>query len=127
MDNDFHLHSHRRLQQSPPPAMTERHIEIRTELAASEKIRVDIGQDGVLHVLAGPITLHLDRATCEELTTTLARAMVTLARSRRPRLRLVSETTGSPCDARSATRPAPGDGVASRGSGAASDSGSEQT
>ena len=71
--------------------MSDQRIEIRTELAASKRTRVDIGQDGVLHVLAGPITLHLDRATCEELTTTLARAMVALARSRRPRLRLVAE------------------------------------
>jgi hypothetical protein len=73
--------------------MTERLIDIRTELAASPRTRVEIGQDGVLHVLAGPITLHLDRAVCEELTTTLARAMVALSReepSARPaRLRLV--------------------------------------
>jgi hypothetical protein len=74
--------------------MTDHRIEIRTELAASKTTRVDIGQDGVLHVLAGPITLHLDRATCEELTTTLARAMVALARSRRPRLRLVADSPG---------------------------------
>ena len=76
--------------------MTDRHIEIRTELAASKSTRVDIGEDGVLHVLAGPITLHLDRATCEELTTTLARAMVTLARARRPRLRLITESAAGP-------------------------------
>jgi|SRR5690349_2695053 len=73
--------------------MTERLIDIRTELAASPRTRVEIGQDGVLHVLAGPITLHLDRAVCEELTTTLARAMVALSRhepsSRPPRLRLL--------------------------------------
>lgn len=75
--------------------MTDRPVEIRTELAASERTRVDIGQDGVLHVLAGPITLHLDRATCEELTTTLARAMVVLARARRPRLHLVTQPGGS--------------------------------
>lgn len=60
--------------------MTDRLIDVRTELAASPHTRVEIGQDGVLHVLAGPITLHLDRAICEELTTTLARAMVALAR-----------------------------------------------
>lgn len=71
--------------------MSDRPIEIRTELAASKSTRVDIGEDGVLHVLAGPITLHLDRAMCEELTTTLARALVALARARRPRLRLVAQ------------------------------------
>ena len=65
--------------------MSERLIDIRTELAASARTRVEIGQDGVLHVLAGPVTLHMDRAVCEELTTTLARAMVVLARSKRER------------------------------------------
>jgi hypothetical protein len=85
--------------------MTDRWIDTRTELAASPRTRVEIGQDGVLHVLAGPITLHLERGACEELTTTLARAMVILARReparRTPRLRLlqappaVHEATGS--------------------------------
>ncbi len=78
--------------------MNERLIDIRTQLAASPRTRVEIGQDGVLHVLAGPITLHLDRAVCEELTTTLARAMVALSRikpnKRSAGLRLVS-TPGS--------------------------------
>lgn len=89
--------------------MSDQRIEIRTELAASKRTRVDIGQDGVLHVLAGPITLHLDRATCEELTTTLARAMVALARSRRPRLRLVAEPPeGFPA---ASERPVPASGA----------------
>lgn len=70
-------------------------MDIRTELAASPHARVEIGEDGVLHVLAGPITLHLDRGFCQELTTTLARAMVVLARStpkrRAPALCLVGE------------------------------------
>ena len=78
--------------------MSERLIDIRTELAASPRTRVELGQDGVLHVLAGPVTLHMDRAVCEELTTTLARAMVALARSNRerrtmPGLRLVREAS----------------------------------
>jgi hypothetical protein len=59
--------------------MSERLIDVRTPLAASSNARVELGRDGVLHVLAGPVTLHLDRARCEELTTTLARAMVALA------------------------------------------------
>lgn len=76
--------------------MSERLIDIRTELAASPRTRVEVGQDGVLHVLAGPVTLHMDRAICEELTTTLARAMVALARSqterrRAPSLRLLRD------------------------------------
>jgi hypothetical protein len=60
--------------------MNERLIDIRTELAASPRTRIEVGQDGVLHVLAGPVTLHMEREMCEELTTTLARAMVALAR-----------------------------------------------
>jgi hypothetical protein len=55
-------------------------VDVRTPLAASRNARVELGRDGVLHVLSGPVTLHMDRASCEELTTTLARAMVALAR-----------------------------------------------
>jgi hypothetical protein len=66
--------------------MSDELIDVRTTLAASRQTRVEIGSDGVLHVLAGPITLHLERAACEDLTTTLARAMVALAR-REPRQR----------------------------------------
>jgi hypothetical protein len=77
--------------------MNERLIDIRTELAASPRTRVELGQDGVLHVLAGPVTLHMEREVCEELTTTLARAMVALARrksERRPtELRVVREAS----------------------------------
>lgn len=40
--------------------MNERLIDIRTPLAASTQTRVEIGEDGVLHVLAGPVTLHLE-------------------------------------------------------------------
>ena len=73
-------------------------MDIRTQLAASARTRVEIGEDGVLHVLAGPVTLHLERAVCEELTTTLAKAMVVLARSapkrRTPELCLVREKLG---------------------------------
>ena len=59
--------------------MSDQLIDVRTTLAASRQTRVEIGNDGVLHVLAGPVTLHLDRGACEDLTTTLARAMVALA------------------------------------------------
>jgi hypothetical protein len=89
--------------------MDERLIDIRTELAASPRTRVELGQDGVLHILAGPVTLHMDRAVCEELTTTLARAMVVLARShsqRRPAgLRLVREIRTAPLDGAAAAAP----------------------
>jgi hypothetical protein len=73
--------------------MSDQLIDVRTPLAVSENVRVEAGSDGVLHVHVGPLTIHLDRDRCEELTTTLARAMVGLARaerrSRSPRLRLV--------------------------------------
>jgi hypothetical protein len=71
--------------------MSKRLIDVRTELARSPHTRVEIGEDGVLHVLAGPVTLHLDRKICEELTTTLARSLVALARAEAPSrpLRLV--------------------------------------
>jgi len=55
-------------------------VDVRVPLAASPGARVELGQDGVLHVLTGPVALSLDRAACEELATTLARAMVRLAR-----------------------------------------------
>lgn len=81
--------------------MSDELIDIRTPLAASKNARVELGRDGVLHVLAGPVTLHMDRATCEELTTTLARAMVSLAgmhpKTRPPALVLVrAEESGTP-------------------------------
>ena len=75
--------------------MSDQLIDVRTTLAASRQTRVEIGDDGVLHVLAGPVTLHLDRGACEDLTTTLARAMVTLAhqqpRRSAPQLSLVQK------------------------------------
>lgn len=61
--------------------MNEHLVDVRQPLAASEYTRIELGQDGVLHVLTGALTLHLDRARCEDLTTTLARAMVALARA----------------------------------------------
>jgi hypothetical protein len=92
--------------------MSERLIDIRTELAASPRTRVEVGQDGVLHVLAGPVTLHMDRAVCEELTTTLARAMVALARAqterrRAPSLRLLREAPRVDGDATTSSLPEP--------------------
>lgn len=59
--------------------MNDQLIDVRTPLAASKGTRVEIGRDGVLHVLAGPVTVHMDRATCEELASTLARAMIVLS------------------------------------------------
>jgi hypothetical protein len=51
-------------------------------LASSANARVELADDGVLHLHVGPLSLRLERTACEELTTTLARAMVHLARAR---------------------------------------------
>lgn len=60
-------------------------------LAAAPGYRIELAEDGVVHVHAGPVSLRLERASCETLTTTLARAMVQLARAqpRRPALALL--------------------------------------
>lgn len=71
-------------------------MDIRTVLARSENARVEVGRDGVLHVHAGPMTLHVDRAFAEELTTTLARAMVHLAKTRPKKATAVLELVRSP-------------------------------
>jgi hypothetical protein len=52
--------------------------DVRTPIAVSPSARVELGRDGTLHVLVGPVTLHVDRHLCEELATTLAVAMVRL-------------------------------------------------
>jgi hypothetical protein len=55
--------------------MSDELIDVRVVLAASPSARVERGRDGVLHVHVGPVTVHLDRGTCEELSSTLARAV----------------------------------------------------
>ena len=69
-------------------------IDVRTPLAVSENVRIELGNDGGLHVVTPALTMHLDREQCEELTTTLARGLVRLhklkARRAQPSLRLVS-------------------------------------
>ena len=52
--------------------------DVRTPIAVSPSVRVEVGQDRTLHVLVGPVTLHVERHLCEELATTLAVAMVRL-------------------------------------------------
>lgn len=84
--------------------MSDELIDIRTPLAASENARVDLGRDGVLHLLAGPVTVHMDRATCEELATTLARAMIALARLHpKPRPPALAVVDGAATDRDAAT------------------------
>lgn len=62
-------------------------------LASSPGARIELVGDEIVHVHVGPLSLRLERAACEELTTTLARAMVHLARARRraPTLTLLPE------------------------------------
>ncbi|MBK8262021.1 MAG: hypothetical protein IPK80_11885 [Nannocystis sp.] len=62
-----------------------REIGPRAHLASGPGCSVE-HEGEVIHVHVGPVSLRLGRAACEALTTALARAMVTLARARRPRL-----------------------------------------
>jgi hypothetical protein len=62
-------------------------IDVRTPLAVSENVRVEVGRDGGLHIVTALLTLHLQREQCEELTTTLARALVRLHKLKTPRQR----------------------------------------
>jgi hypothetical protein len=76
--------------------MSDRSIDVRTPLAVSENVRVEVGADGALHIVTALMTLHLERAQCEELTTTLARALVRLHKLKktpqtRPSLRVVGD------------------------------------
>ena len=65
--------------------MSDRPVDARTPLAVSENVRIELGKDDTLHVVTSIVTLHLERAQCEELTTTLARALVRLHKLRKPR------------------------------------------
>ena len=67
--------------------MNDELIDVRTPLAVSENVRIELGSDGALHVVTPQLTLHLDRAQCEELTTTLARGLVRLHKLKAPRAR----------------------------------------
>lgn len=60
-------------------------------LASSPGYRVELADDGIIHVHAGPLSLRLAREACEDLTTTLARAMVHLARlcPKKPRFEVI--------------------------------------
>ena len=76
--------------------MSDQLVDIRTPLATSANARVEVGQDGVVHVLAGPVTLHVERAICVELASTMARAMRVLERieSKTPQLKLIGQESG---------------------------------
>jgi len=81
--------------------VTDSIIDVRTPLAVSPSVRVEIGKDRTLHVLVGPVTLHCERHLCEELATTLAVAMVRLHERdetrKAPELRLVTPVGTSRC------------------------------
>jgi hypothetical protein len=73
--------------------MSDRLIDVRVPLAVSESVRVELGEDGTLHLVTPSLTLHLTRPHCEELATTLARGMVRLRKldtaKARPFLRVI--------------------------------------
>jgi len=70
-------------------------IDVRTPLAVSENVRVELGENGGLHVVTALLTLHLERDQCEELTTTLARALVRLHKLKKPRRAPTLRVVGS--------------------------------
>ena len=81
------------------PMQENESVEVRETLSSASTTRLDIGEDGVLHLLVGPVTIHLDQPTCEELTTTLATGLLKLVKRKKtvdlPDLRLVvSDTDG---------------------------------
>ena len=73
--------------------MSENVGEVRETLSEASQTRLDRGEDGVLHILVGPVTLRLDQAVCAELTTTLATGLMRLIEiegpSRKCELKLV--------------------------------------
>ena len=73
-------------------------VEVRETLSSASTTRLDIGDDGVLHLPVGPVTIHLDQPTCEELTTTLATGLLKLVKRKKtvelPDLRLVVSDNG---------------------------------
>ena len=82
--------------------MSDRLIDVRTPLSVSEHVRVELGADGTLYLVAPHVTLHLERDLGEELTTTLARAMVRLRKletaRERPALHLVRRAAPAPAE-----------------------------
>lgn len=65
--------------------MSDEWVDVRTPLAVSENVRVEVGDDGRLHVVTAMLTLHFEQPECEELTTTMARALVRLHKLNKPR------------------------------------------
>lgn len=77
--------------------MSEQLIDLRTPISTSKSVRVEIGQDDIVHVLAGAVSLHVERQMFEELSLTMARGLVRLRERDNPPppvLRLVRELPG---------------------------------
>jgi len=71
-------------------------MDVRVPLAAAEGVVVEIGHGGTIHIELSQVSLRLQRAECERITSAMARAMVRLrrieeARQATPRLRLVGD------------------------------------
>ena len=72
--------------------MSDRQPCVWTILARSESFVVEKCSCGLVHIYAGPVTLHLEPAECEGFTTVMACAMVNMAKMKEkqnPALRLV--------------------------------------
>lgn len=78
--------------------MTENATCERRVLARATGYCVEHCSCGLIHVYAGPITMHMESESCEAFTTVLAKAMVVLSQLRReeskPSLRLVPDEGG---------------------------------
>ena len=65
---------------------------VRTILARAESFVVEKCSCGLVHIYAGPVTLHMEPEECEGFTTVMACAMVNMAKlkeEQQPGLRLV--------------------------------------
>ena len=72
--------------------MSDRQPCVRTILARSESFVVEKCSCGLVHIYAGPVTLHMEPEECEGFTTVMACAMVNMAKMKEkqnPALRLV--------------------------------------
>ena len=73
-------------------------MEIRELLSQGPTTRLDIDGDGILHLLIGPVTIHLDKLSAIELATTLSVGLVKVLKTKHqtstPILRLVTPNDG---------------------------------
>ena len=73
-------------------------MKIRELLSQGPTTHLDIDGDDTLHLLISPVTIHLDKLSAVELTTTLSGGLVKLLRTKhqtsKPILRLVTPNDG---------------------------------